>query len=39
MVNLSVLAVFLAAVALSLECEMAALVFLGVAYGVARYLV
>ena len=38
MVGISVLSAFIGVVAVSLECEGAALVFLGVAVGVARYL-
>jgi hypothetical protein len=38
MVAVSVLSAFIGVVAVSLECEVAAAVFLGVAYGVARYL-
>jgi hypothetical protein len=38
MVAVSVLSAFIGVVAVSLECEVAALVFLALAYGVARYL-
>ena len=38
MVGISVLLSFIGVVAVAFECEVAALVFLGVAVGVARYL-
>jgi hypothetical protein len=37
MIGISVLAVIIAVVAVSFECEVATLVFLGLAVGVARY--
>jgi hypothetical protein len=39
MVGISVLSAFIAVVAVAFECEVAALVFLAVAVGVAQYLV
>jgi hypothetical protein len=38
MVGISVLSAFIGVVAVSLECEVAALVFLGLAVGIARFL-
>jgi hypothetical protein len=38
MVAVSVLSAFIAVIAVSLECEVVALVLLGVAVGVARFL-
>jgi hypothetical protein len=39
MVGISVLSAFIAVVAVSFECEVAALVLFGVAMGIARFLV
>ena len=39
MVGVAVLSAFIAIVAVAFECEVAALVFLGLAVGVARFLV
>jgi hypothetical protein len=39
MIAVSVASMFVAVVAVSLECEVAAVVFIGLAVGVARFLV
>jgi hypothetical protein len=38
MISISVLSAFIGVVTVAFECEVAALVFLGLAVGVARYL-